>query len=85
MRAPQLASDAQEGEVCVQLLLLCVKSAGYEATVSQRPPVLHVFCMTSPPKRSVSIPHLCVSALQQCAVSYQLVRKSASFPCLLRV
>lgn len=75
----------EDGEVCLQLLLLCVsksKSTGYEATVSHGTPVLHFFCLASTLKRSISVPHLSLSALLQCAVSYQLVRKPSSHGCL---
>lgn len=71
----------EDEEVCLQLLLLCVSKStptGYEATVSHRTPVLHSFCLASALKRSISVPHLGPSALLQCAVSYQLVRKPSS-------
>lgn len=54
------------------------KSTGCEATVSHRTPVLHFFCLASALRRSISVPHLSLSALLQCVVSYQLVRKPSS-------
>ncbi len=74
----------EEGEVCLQLLL-CVKATGYAATVSHWTPVLHIFCLTSTVKRSVTVPHLSLSALPQCTISYQPVRKPASHRCLSQV
>ncbi|CAF93168.1 unnamed protein product [Tetraodon nigroviridis] len=39
--------------------------AGCEATVSPRTPALHLFCLTSSLKRSVTVPHLNLFALLQ--------------------
>lgn len=68
--------------MCLQLLL-CVKSTGYEATVSYWTPVLHFFCLTSRLKKSLTVPHLNLSAPPLFVVSYQHVRKPASHGCLL--
>lgn len=58
------------GAACLQLLQ-CVKSAGCEATVSHRTPVLPLFCLTSTLKRSVTVPHRSISAPPPCALSHQ--------------
>lgn len=76
--APQLAPVLLTAEVCLQLLLRRLsqpKCAGCEATVSPRTPVLHLFCLTSSLKRSVTVPHLNLFALLRGGVSAQLIRK----------
>lgn len=44
-------------------------------------PVLNFFCLTSLLKKSLTVPHLSLSALPLCIVSYQLVRKPGSHWC----
>lgn len=42
-----------------------LECAGCEDTVSPRTPALHLFCLTSPLKRSVAVPHVNLFALLQ--------------------